>query len=90
MTVDELRKAIEGVPGDMEVLTYDEGYLTEPESVSAGVVACAVGAAPGGPVKPPGAGDMWGREGWPSHFRVIREYSHHPEGTVGKNYFLIC
>jgi hypothetical protein len=29
MTVGELRKALEGVPDDMTVLAYDEGYLKD-------------------------------------------------------------
>jgi hypothetical protein len=76
MTVDELRKALEGVPGDMEVLTYDEGYLKESEDVQAEVVSCATGAMPAFPTS--------------NYFRVIWEFSRHPEGTVGKKYFLIC
>ena len=40
MTVDELRKALDGVPGDMLVATYDEGILTA-EFVSAEVAQCA-------------------------------------------------
>jgi hypothetical protein len=40
MTVDELRKALEGVPGDMLVATYDEGIL-QTEFVSAAIERCA-------------------------------------------------
>lgn len=36
MKVSELHKTLNGVPDDMSVLVYDDGYLTE--EVSAGVV----------------------------------------------------
>jgi hypothetical protein len=35
MTAAELRKALEGVPDDMLVVTYEEGYLSK--EVTAGV-----------------------------------------------------
>lgn len=34
MTVAELRKALEGVPDDMLVVTYEEGYLTDEVTAS--------------------------------------------------------
>jgi hypothetical protein len=46
MTVAELRRALEGVPDDMTVLVYDEGYLTE--EVNAQVEMCATNPLQGG------------------------------------------
>lgn len=34
MNVAELRKALEGLPDEMPVLVYDEGYLTDEVSVA--------------------------------------------------------
>jgi hypothetical protein len=46
MTVDELRKALEGLPSDMPVLTYDHGYLSA-EFVSAEVKECILSNSDG-------------------------------------------
>lgn len=40
MTVDELRKALEGVPGDMPIAVYEDGYLNA-EDVGAGIAMVA-------------------------------------------------
>lgn len=74
MTAAELRKALEGVPDDMLVVSYDEGYLTK--DVSAHIQRFAPLVE--GQIEEA----IWSYSG--------KANSGHPVGTIGAPYFLVA